>query len=154
MRIVLEGGGDTLEDALPLDEHIAIRVDQDVVDRRVAQQRLERSEAEDVVEDFGEERLALGETERRRFFREQESQQRADFALGSRPIGVGERFEIQAVQQLLVNRRAKLEILLPDRLHSSRTRRGVLPQRQNLGRCRGGSSAHLLSPHRRQALQA
>ena len=46
-----------------------------------------------------------------------------------------ERFEIQAIQQLLVDRGAELEILLPDRLMWRRTGRWrVLPQRQDLGR--------------------
>jgi hypothetical protein len=56
VRIVLEGRGDALEDTLPFDEHVAIRVHQDVAHRRIAQQRLERSESKDVVEDFGEQR--------------------------------------------------------------------------------------------------
>ena len=116
MRIVLEGGGDPLEHALPLDEDVAIGVHEDVADRRIAEQRLERPEAEDVVEHLGEERLALGQAERRRLFREQQSEQRSDLAFGAGAIGVGQRFEIQPIQQLLVNRRAKLEILLTGRL--------------------------------------
>ena len=42
-----------------LDEHVLVRVDQDVADRRVAQQRLERPETEHLVEDLAEQRLAL-----------------------------------------------------------------------------------------------
>ena len=42
-----------------LDVDVLVGVDQDVADRRVAQQRLERPEAEDLVDDVGEERLAL-----------------------------------------------------------------------------------------------
>ena len=51
--------------AAALDVDVLVGVDEDVVDRRVAQQRLERSEAEDLVEDVAEDRLALGEADRR-----------------------------------------------------------------------------------------
>ena len=48
--VVLKRRGHALEHAGALDEDVLVRVDQDVADRRVAQQRLERSEPEHVVD--------------------------------------------------------------------------------------------------------
>ena len=65
--VVLERGACTRSSTpLALDEDVLVRVDQDVADGRVAQQRLERTQAEDVVEELGEQRLALGQADRRR----------------------------------------------------------------------------------------
>jgi hypothetical protein len=114
--IVLERGGDALEDTVPLDEDMTISVDEHVADRRVAQQRLERSETEDVVEDFGEERFTLAETDRRRLLGEEERKECANLTFRARTVGVRQRFQVQAIEQLAVNRRTQLEILLADRL--------------------------------------
>ena len=111
-RIVLERRGDALEDAPALDEDVAVGVDEHVADARVAQQRLERTETEDVVQDFGKERFALRQAERRRFFRQQLRQQRANLAFRLRALDVRERFEVQAAEQLAMNGRAQLEVLL------------------------------------------
>ena len=113
MAIVLEIRRHLLEHAAALDEHVLVAIDQDVADRRVAQQRLERPEPEHVVQNLGEQRFALGEAERRLFLGEQLEQQRADLALGPGAIGLGERFEIQPVQQLAMNARPQLHVLVP-----------------------------------------
>ena len=57
--VVLERRRQPFELAVALDVDVLVGVDQDVADRRIAQQRLERSEAEDLVDDVPEERLAL-----------------------------------------------------------------------------------------------
>ena len=101
--IVLERRRHALEHAAALDEHVLVGVDQDVADRRVAQQRLERPEAEHVVEQLAEQRFALAEAERRVLFGEQLAEQRADLALGARAIGLRQRLEVQAVEQLAVD---------------------------------------------------
>jgi len=59
-----------------------VGVDQDVADRRVAQQRFERAEAEDVVDQLGEQRLALAQAERGVLLGQQLREQRANLALG------------------------------------------------------------------------
>ena len=103
--------GHALEHALPLDVDLLVRVDQDVVDRRVAQQRLERPEAEHVVENLGEQRFALAQADRRRFLGQQLAEQRANLALGARAIRLRQRFEVEPVQQLAMDVRPQLEIL-------------------------------------------
>ena len=119
---------------------------------RVAQQRLERPEAEHVVDHLGEERLALAQVERRGFLGEQLSQQRADLGLGAGAIGVGQRLEVQAVEQLAVHVGAQLEILLARRLLNGRGPRVGAAWRaaQIEGRCSG----HVGLPDRGQPLHA
>ena len=109
--VVLERRGHPLEDAPSLDEHVLVGVDQDVVDRRVAEQRLERPEAEDVIEDFGEQGFALAQVDRRRLLGEQLAEERANLTLGARAIRLRQRFEVQPVEQLAVHVRAQLEVL-------------------------------------------
>ncbi len=116
MTVVLEVGGDLLELAAALDEHVLVGVDQDVADRRVAQQRLQRPEPEHVVEQLDEQRLALAEAERRALFGEQLAEQRADLALGARAIRLRQRLEVQPVEQLLVDAGFQLEVLRTRRL--------------------------------------
>ena len=82
---------------------------------RIAQQRLERPESEHVVDQLAEEHLALAEAERRVLLREQLAQERADLTLGARAIGLRERLEVQPVEQLAVDVRLQLEILMPHR---------------------------------------
>ena len=69
-----------------LDEDLRRVVDQDVGDRRVLEQRLERAEAEQLVEHVVDERLALDEAERHALVLavEQVLDDRADLRLGVR----------------------------------------------------------------------
>ena len=83
---------------------------------RVAQQRLERTEAEDLVDDVAEDDLALGHAERRAFLGDEIEQQRADLRFGARPLGGRQRLEVQAVEQLAMDVRLQLEVLRPRRL--------------------------------------
>ena len=64
MPLVLEADRRRLEHAVALDEHMVIAVDQDVGDRRILEQRLERPEAEQFVEHVADQLLALGLVER------------------------------------------------------------------------------------------
>ena len=57
--VVLERRRHRFELAAALDEHLLVGVDQDVADRLVAQQRLERAEAEHLVEHVAENGVAL-----------------------------------------------------------------------------------------------
>ncbi len=113
--VVLERRRQPLELAAALDVDLLVGVDQDVADRRVAQQRLERPEAEDLVDDVAEDHLALGHAERHALFGDQVEQQRADLRLGARPLGRRERLEVQAVEQLAVDVGLQLEVLRPRR---------------------------------------
>ena len=79
--------------------------------RRVAQQRLERPEAEHLVDQLAEQHVALAQAERRALLGEQLADERPDLALGARPIGLRQRLEVQAVEQLLVNVRLELDVL-------------------------------------------
>ena len=51
-------------------------------------------------------------------------EQRADLGFGARPVGVGERLEVQAVEQLAVDVGLQLEVLRPRRL-DARVRAGA-----------------------------
>src|SRR3954469_12960958 len=103
MTIVLERRRHAFELAMALDPDVLVSVDQDVTDRRIAQQRLERTEPEDFVHQLAEQDVPLAEADRGAFFREQLAHQRADLALRTRAIGVRERLEIQTVEQLAMD---------------------------------------------------
>jgi hypothetical protein len=57
------------------------------------QQRLERPESKHIVQNLDNERFALAQTERRALLREQFEEQRPDFSLGARAVGLGERLQ-------------------------------------------------------------
>src|SRR5204863_2810917 len=110
-----------------LDEHVLVGVDEDVADRRVAEQRLQRAEPEHIVDELDEQRLALAEAERRVLLGQQLGEQRADLAFGAGAVRLRERLEIEAVEQLAVHARLQIEVLLPWRLGTCgdwRRRRG------------------------------
>src|SRR5438105_13292187 len=111
MTVVLEARGDPLEPAAALDEDVLMRVDQDVADRRVAQQRLQWSEPEHIVEHLRKEHVALGKAQRRRLFGQQLQQQRANLRFSAGAIGLRERLEVETVQQLAMHLGAQVEIL-------------------------------------------
>src|SRR5438874_2049585 len=113
MPIVLECGVDAFEDAAPLDKHVLMRVDEDVADRRIAQQRLERAEAEHVVNQLAEQRVAFGHADWHAAFVQQIGDERPDLVFGARAIGLRQRFEIQPVEELPVDDRLEVKVLLP-----------------------------------------
>ena len=76
--IVLKRGRHLFELARALDEHLLVRIDQDVADRLVAEQRLQRSEAEDFVDDVAENRVALGNRQRHAGFGDERRDERPD----------------------------------------------------------------------------
>ena len=65
MRFVLEAASDRLEDAVALDISAFVTVDQDVVDRGIIEQRLERPEARHLVENFVDEFVEFLRVERK-----------------------------------------------------------------------------------------
>ena len=80
-RSSLKRTGRRLEHAVALDEDLGVAVDQDVGDGRVLEQRLERPEAEQLVEDVADQLLALGLVERLVLLRELLVDDVADFRL-------------------------------------------------------------------------
>ena len=84
MRVVLEDDVGLFEPAFPLDVDLVVAVDQDVRDVGILQQHLERPEAEDLVQDVGDQRFALEQAERRRLALalEQADDQALDLRLG------------------------------------------------------------------------
>ena len=117
MLVVLKVRRDPFEEAAALDEDLLVRVDEDVTDGRIAEQRLERPEAEHIVEQLGKERFALRQADWRAFFGENLAKEHPDLALGARSIRLGQRFEIQAGQQLLVHAGPEIQVLLTRRLN-------------------------------------
>ena len=106
----------SIRTTVTLDEDVLAGVDEDVADSRIAKQRLERPKAKHIVEHLDVQGLALTEVERGAFFGEELRQQRANLAFRAAPIALRERLEIQPVQQLSVDRRTQVEILLARRL--------------------------------------
>ena len=118
VAIVLERAGHALQHTGSFHVHLLVGVHEDVVDGRVAQQRFERPEPEDLVEDVAEDLLALRHRERLALLAEQLEEQRADVAFGARPIDGRKGLEVQPVQQLPVNVRLQLDVLRPRRLRA------------------------------------
>ena len=137
--VVLERRRQPLEHAAALDVDLLVRVDQDVADRRVAQQRLERPEAEDLVEDVAEDRSRSLMLSGVPLFGDQLEEQRPDFRLGARAVGRRQRLEVQPVEQLPVDVRLQLEVLRPRRLD-----RGARAAAPRLALARGLSCSETL----------
>jgi hypothetical protein len=85
--VVLERRRQALELAGALDVDLLVRVDEDVADGRIPQQRLERPEPEDLVDHVAEDDLPLAHAERRSLLGDQVEQQRPDLGLGAGPFG-------------------------------------------------------------------
>ena len=64
MPLVLEADRAFLEHAITLDEHLVVSIDQNVGDRRVLEQRLQRPETEKLVQHVVHQLLALGVVQR------------------------------------------------------------------------------------------
>ncbi len=77
---VAEGDGGQFEQALALDVDLLVGVDQNVGDAGILQQRLERPEAEDFVQDFVADLLLFERAEQRRLGIDQRDQRLAHFA--------------------------------------------------------------------------
>ena len=136
MAVVLKVRRNLFELAAAFDEDVLVGVDQDVADRRIAQQRLDRSEPEDVVEQLGEQLFAFGQADRCAFFRQNFAEQNANLAFSARPVRLGERLEVEAADQLAMNVGAQLEVLRPRRHDRSHRRTGAARSGDGVGRRR------------------
>ena len=121
VAVVLEDDVGLLELAVALDVDLVVAVDQDVGDRRIAQQRLERPEAEQLVEDVRDQRLALEQAERRRgaLALDHPDDQAPDLRLGLLALHPREPVEVQPVQQLLVDAALQLLVVRAARVHAA-----------------------------------
>ncbi len=68
----------------------------------VLEQRLERTEAEDFVEDFARKAFAFGEAERNDFVVDRIANENQDLFAGGIAVGAAEFFQIETVQDLAV----------------------------------------------------
>src|SRR6187401_2764045 len=132
MTVVLEDDVGLFELPFTLDEDQVVPIHQDVRHGWVAQQRFERAEAEEFVQHVRDERLALEEAERsgRELRLDDDGDDTPNLRLRVLALHPGEPFEIEAVQQLLMDLR--LQALILSCLGNSRTRR----YRPCGGRCR------------------
>ena len=107
--------------AFALDVDLIVAVDEDVGDRRVAQERLERPETEQLVDDVGDQRFALEQAERRRLrlLLEHADDQAADFGLRVLAPHARQPLEVQPVQQVLVNLGLDFLVFGVTRVHGS-----------------------------------
>ena len=67
MRFILERNMHLLQLAMPFDETVLVAVDQNIVDRRILQQRLKRAEADHLVDDVVDQRVEFGAIDRQAF---------------------------------------------------------------------------------------
>src|SRR5262249_5850118 len=109
------------------DVHLVITVDEDVRDTRILQQLLERAQAEDLVQDVGDKRVALEEAERRvvTFAFEEAKDQILDLRLGVLALDAREALEIEPPEQLVMD--APLQLVILRRPH---VRRRLIPRRR------------------------
>ena len=127
VTIVLEDDVGFLELAFALDVDLVETVDENVGDRRIAQQHFERTEAEQLVDDVGDQRFALEQAERHRgaLALDHADDEAADLRFGVLPAHPREPVEIEPVQQLLVD--PALQLLVIARCACPRPRRRVIP---------------------------
>ena len=100
--VVLEGQAGDLEFAGALDVDAVEAIDQDVGDGRILEQRFERTEAEDFVQDFARQALALGEAERNGFAVDRVADQDQDFFARRIAGGPSEFFQVETIEDLAV----------------------------------------------------
>ena len=109
--VVAERDTGQFEQAFALDVDLLVAVDQDVGDGRVLQQRLERAEAEDFVQNLVGDLLLLERAEQRRLVVDQRDHRLADFRADALIVDRRQRFEVDLVEQLAVKRELQLLVL-------------------------------------------
>src|SRR5262249_50312729 len=139
MRLVLEAHEGGLEHARALDIDLLVAVDQDVVDGRILEQRLDGAEPHHLVEDLGDEILELLGVERQTFgdgvLRDERVDLPADLVLRH----LLERGEIDLLDQSAMQADLGVEQFLADRAAAPiELRRRLWLGRWRLGRKRGG----------------
>ena len=110
VAIVFEAHQRLLQDAVALNVNGFVVVDQNIGDRWILQERLQRTESEDLVENFLDDPVLFDQAERRLLFLHQLRYRGADFRAHPLPGHRGQSLEIDPVQQLAVQR--ELELLV------------------------------------------
>ena len=112
MRLVLERDVDLLQLAALFDKAVLVAVDQDVVDVRIFQQRLQRAEADHLVDDVVDQRVKLGDVDRHpllaRLFRHEFMHLAAHLVLGQS----FQRDKVDLLEQHPVDTHARVEHLV------------------------------------------
>jgi len=105
VRVVLEDDVGFLEAAVALDVDLVVAVHQDVRDLRIGEQRLEWTQAEDLVEHVDNQRVALEEAQRSRLALaiQEIADQAADLRFSVFPLHAGQALEVETPEQLFVN---------------------------------------------------
>src|SRR4051812_8781104 len=127
MRIILELYWRSLELAGSLDIDQARRGDEDVRDRFITKQRLERPQAEDLVEYFFDQGVLFDKAERSLLLIYQLGDRRPDFLPDAISRHRVHRFEVDSVKKLSVNRKFQLLILRRGGVSSLCSGAGALP---------------------------
>ena len=105
MLVILEAQLGLLEPSLALHVNLIAAIDQDVRHRPVGEQGFERPQAEEFVEDIGDQRFPLEQTERNRLHLriEQADDDAAQLRLGLFAADPLQAVEVQPVEQRAVN---------------------------------------------------
>ena len=121
VAVILKRNVGQLQLALSLHVDLFVGVDQDVAHGRVLQQRLERTEAEDLVEHLVADLLALDRTEQRRLFVNQRHQRVPHFRTHLLVFDRGQRFEVDLVEQTPVELELQLLVVGIERQAGARS---------------------------------
>ena len=113
MLVVLERQAGDFKLAGAFDVHAVEAVDENVGNGGVFEQRFERAEAEDFVEDFARQLLAFGETERDRLAVHRTADQDENFFARRISGRAAEFFQVEAIEDLAVQVRLDLLVLAP-----------------------------------------
>jgi hypothetical protein len=111
VTVVLEADSGFDQLAVALDVHIFVRVHEDIGDRWVFKQRLQRTEAENFIEDLLGKTIPLGHADRKMIFAENTLESRLNFSPEFLPAFRFNCVHIQDVEKLLVD--AHFEICTP-----------------------------------------
>ena len=102
VRVVFEAQAGGLEFARPFHIDPVVAVDQDVGDGGIFEQRLERAQAEDLIQNFPGQALALGKAERHGLAVHRVPDQQQHFFAGGVAGGAPQFLQIEAVKDLAV----------------------------------------------------
>ena len=122
MSVVLECPGHSLELSSAFDEHVLPRIHQNVAHRLVSKQRLEGSEAKDLVQDISNDRITLFVRKLAPSIADEGVDNRTDLALRHASFGRGQGLEIEPREQLTLNAALEAQVLLVSRSRYGRDR--------------------------------
>ena len=136
--LVLEPHGARLEHSEAFDEDAVVAVDQDIGDRWILEQRLERTKAEEFVEDVADELLALGLVERLVLLCELLGDDVADFGLDLLARHLFERLQVDE-RRSAAGASSTLSSVCLSRLANAPASPTVTSRCSSIARCRASS---------------